>query len=155
MTTQQWNEERVEQLRSCVSAGLTCSQIAKEIGVTRNAVIGKIHRLGLAPGRRPARAVDTTRAERVRAGPLARRRMLRALLAEAPRVIEQPTAEAAIVDSAQRCSLIELAPGKCRWPINDPGAADFGFCGNAAMSGLSYCTGHARMAYRLPVRRRA
>src|SRR2546421_8480328 len=53
-----WTKERVEQLRSCVNAGLTCSQIADEIGVTRNAVIGKIHRLGLAPGRpagRPAR----------------------------------------------------------------------------------------------------
>ena len=42
---------RVEQLRSCVVTGLTCSQIAAEIGVSRNAVIGKIHRLGLASGR--------------------------------------------------------------------------------------------------------
>ena len=46
-----WNPERVEQLRNFVVAGLTCSQIAAEIGVTRNAVIGKIHRLGLSPGR--------------------------------------------------------------------------------------------------------
>ena len=50
-----WSTERVEQLRSFVTAGLTCSQIAAEIGVTRNAVIGKIHRLGLGPGR-PAAA---------------------------------------------------------------------------------------------------
>jgi hypothetical protein len=49
-----WNPERIEQLRNCVGAGLTCSQIAAEIGVTRNAVIGKIHRLGLSPGRPPA-----------------------------------------------------------------------------------------------------
>ena len=45
-----WNPERVEQLRSFVVAGLTCSQIAAEIGVSRNAVIGKIHRLGLGRG---------------------------------------------------------------------------------------------------------
>jgi GcrA cell cycle regulator len=50
-TTATWNPERVEQLRNFLSAGLTCSQIAAEIGVTRNAVIGKIHRLGLGPGR--------------------------------------------------------------------------------------------------------
>ena len=46
-----WTPERIEQLRNGVSSGLSCSQIAAEIGVTRNAVIGKIHRLGLSPGR--------------------------------------------------------------------------------------------------------
>ncbi|MGB7097953.1 MAG: GcrA family cell cycle regulator, partial [Xanthobacteraceae bacterium] len=54
-TTTTWTPERVEQLRSFVVSGLTCSQIAAEIGVTRNAVIGKIHRLGLSP-ERPAAA---------------------------------------------------------------------------------------------------
>ena len=48
-----WTPERVEQLRTCVVNGLTCSQIAAEIGVTRNAIIGKIHRLGLKPLRSP------------------------------------------------------------------------------------------------------
>ena len=59
MTSATWNSERIEQLRNFVVAGLTCSQIAAEIGVTRNAVIGKIHRLGLGSGRperAPARA---------------------------------------------------------------------------------------------------
>ncbi|MGB6566226.1 MAG: GcrA family cell cycle regulator, partial [Xanthobacteraceae bacterium] len=46
-----WTAERIEQLRNGVSSGLTCRQIAAEIGVTRNAVIGKSHRLGLSPGR--------------------------------------------------------------------------------------------------------
>src|SRR5437899_11692039 len=54
-----WMEQRIDQLRSCVAAGMTCSEIAATIGVTRNAVIGKIHRLGLSSGRpagAPARA---------------------------------------------------------------------------------------------------
>ena len=51
MTTATWTPERVEQLRTHIATGLTCSEIAAEIGVSRNAVIGKIHRLGLAPGR--------------------------------------------------------------------------------------------------------
>jgi hypothetical protein len=51
MSIETWTAERIEQLRHCVGSGLTCSQIAAEIGVTRNAVIGKIHRLGLSPAR--------------------------------------------------------------------------------------------------------
>jgi GcrA cell cycle regulator len=53
----------------------------------------------------------------------------------------------------QRCSLLELAKGKCRWPLSDPGASDFSFCGNAAVPGLPYCAGHARLAYRPPASR--
>src|SRR5262249_62102304 len=50
-----WTPERIEQLKSCFSAGMTCSEIGAAIGVSRNAVIGKIHRLGLS-GERPAGA---------------------------------------------------------------------------------------------------
>ncbi len=64
-------------------------------------------------------------------------------------------AEPAAVESLQRCTLLELAPGQCRWPVGDPCAADFAYCGNRAVAGFSYCVGHARMAYRAPARRRA
>ncbi len=158
-TTTTWTAERVEQLRSFFSSGLTCSQIAAEIGVTRNAVIGKIHRLGLSPERpaaTPARSCPQ-RARQPRR--LAHRHLLRLIHAEAPRAAEGVNAETVSVDSAQRCSLLELAQGKCRWPVGDgagnSGAADFVFCGNETAAGFSYCAGHARMAYRLPARRRA
>src|SRR5262249_56138276 len=61
-----WNPERVEQLKRCFHAGLTCSQIAREIGVTRNAVIGKMTRLGLTRPR------DVLGRQLRRAGELAR-----------------------------------------------------------------------------------
>ena len=155
-----WTKERVEQLRGYVNAGLTCSQIADEIGVTRNAVIGKIHRLGLSPGRpagRPARE-RPPRDRRPRSLP--QRGLLHLIYAQAPSVGELATGELAAVaqapiESAQRCSLLELAQGKCRWPLDDPGNADFAFCGNDSHPGLSYCAAHARMAYRFPARRRA
>ena len=153
MTTATWTPERVEQLRNFVGAGLTCSQIAAEIGVSRNAVIGKIHRLGLAPGRAaaaPARACPP-RARRPRFS--SQRRILRLISAEAPYIPDGAAAD--VIDSTQRCSLIDIAQGKCRWPLNDPDAADFAFCGNDAVAGFSYCAGHARMAYRVPARRRA
>jgi GcrA cell cycle regulator len=145
-----WTPERIEQLRNCVTSGLSCSQIAAEIGVTRNAVIGKIHRLGLSPGR-PAAAPARSCPPRARPP---RRQFLRVMFAQAPSLASDEAATVAI-ESTQRCSLTELAQGKCRWPIGDPCAADFAFCGNEAVAGFSYCSGHARMAYRVPARRRA
>src|ERR1700741_1357227 len=64
-----WTSERVQMLHSYVLAGLSCAQIAAEIGVTRTAVIGKIHRLGLTTGGRPGRP-PAALAQRMRAASL-------------------------------------------------------------------------------------
>jgi GcrA cell cycle regulator len=156
-----WTTERVERLRSYVTAGLTCSQIAGEIGVSRNAVIGKIHRLGLTTsgraGRRPSALAQRMRTAPARE-PGRRTLIARILRASVPGPTIAPveaTVELAPVESTQRCSLLDLAAGGCRWPIGDPGKTDFGFCGHDAITGLSYCAGHARLAYRLPSGRRA
>lgn len=147
-----WTDARIEALRTLVGSGLTCSQIAGELGVSRNAVIGKMNRLGLARGRTPAaRRMERPGAPRPRsASVFAQRQILRAVYAE-----EAPAPEHVSVVSAARCSLLELARDTCRWPISDPAAADFAFCGNAAVAGLPYCAGHVRLAYRPPARRQA
>jgi len=154
MSIDTWTPERIEQLQGFVVAGMSCSQIAAQIGVTRNAVIGKIHRLGLSPVRPPGAAARScpprTRDPRA-ASPRRRLRLLWSDGAATPEVTALPEQ----VESAEPCSLLDLAQGKCRWPVGDGGAADFVFCGNAAIDGLSYCAGHARMAYRAPARRRA
>jgi len=154
MSVATWTAERVEQLRHCVVTGLTCSEIAAEIGVSRNAVIGKIHRLGLSSGRpagAPAQGYPP-RASRPRV-PTQRRLLRLAYAATADG--GEPIVLGAAVNSAHPCSLAELAEHKCRWPIGDPTTATFAFCGNDAIAGFAYCTGHARMAYRTPERRRA
>ncbi len=155
MRMETWTAERVEQLRDFVVTGLSCSQIAAEIGVTRNAVIGKIHRLGLSPMRPPG-ASGRDCPPRGRRPRHQRPRPLRHLLFSQNAVA---AAAPVVVDSVKPCSLLELANGKCHWPLSDAagdgGAADFVFCGNEAIAGLSYCAGHARMAYRTPERRRA
>jgi GcrA cell cycle regulator len=144
--TQTWTTERVDQLRRFVEAGFSCGQIAGEIGLTRNAVIGKIHRLGLWRRLDPALRAKT----RPRRAPgFSQRRTLQVVFAAA--AASAAAADEAI-ESAKRCSLLELAAGKCRWPISDPGANDFCFCGNEAVGGLSYCVGHARLAYRRAAR---
>jgi GcrA cell cycle regulator len=141
-----WTPDRIDQLRRLFDAGYTCSQIAYEISVTRNAVIGKISRLGLS---RPKGATGERRpsAPRAKARPN-QARILRMLRAE-----PEPPAEAEESSNGHRCSLFDLSPQNCRWPIGRPGADDFGFCGSVPVEGLPYCPGHARMAYRSAAQR--
>jgi GcrA cell cycle regulator len=147
-----WTAERIDRLKSFVGAGLTCSQIAAEIGLTRNAVIGKIHRLGLGPGRAAA-TPGRPCPPRLRQPRLRTQRALLRLVSEAPSIGGDAVFAATTVDSPQSCSLIDLAHGKCRWPINHPGESGFAFCGNDQATGFPYCAGHARMAYRSSARR--
>jgi GcrA cell cycle regulator len=149
-----WTSERVAQLKGCIGAGLTCSQIAAEIGVTRNAVIGKMNRLGLSrPKDVLARKPEPKRA----AG---RSRNVTRLFTQHRIFVELPPAppaqsETTSIHNGRGCSFLELSPGKCRWPISEPGAADFCFCGNAQVEGLPYCVGHARIAYKSAARARS
>ena len=153
-----WSSERIELLKRRFHAGLSCSQIAREIGVTRNAVIGKLNRLGLSRPKdviseqleqrraaRPARPKTsrTWRPKRPRLNNFAQHQVL---IAAFPR--PQPYAEDVPVYNGRGCTLLELSQGKCRWPISNPGAEEFCFCGNEPVKGLPYCLGHARIAYR-------
>jgi GcrA cell cycle regulator len=151
--TQTWTPERIEQLKSYVTTGMTCSQIAAAIGVSRNAVIGKIHRLGLSSGR-PAgastRANCPPRARHPR-GPT-QRRLLRLAFGRAP-LLDEVLSDVVVI-STHPCSLIDIDAHQCRWPIGDPASTHFLFCGNDAIAGFTYCVGHARMAYRASAPRR-
>jgi GcrA cell cycle regulator len=140
-----WTTERVELLKGHFAAGLSCSQIANEIGVSRNAVIGKLSRLNLTREKKPmSRRRENAKSDRSRSVPRLQYRMLRQLFDEAPAA---PECEDTIL-SEQHCSLLELSEEKCRWPINSPGEEGFCFCGNQPLGGLPYCAGHSRLAYR-------
>ena len=67
----------------------------------------------------------------------------------------QPRAEDVPIHNGCGCTLLELGQGQCRWPISNPGAEDFCFCGNEPVKGLPYCLGHARIAYRPAGRQRS
>jgi GcrA cell cycle regulator len=138
-----WTSTRVEQLKTCIKAGYSCSQIAAEIGVTRNAVIGKLNRLGLS---RP-KVIAAKEPERKRDAWRPRTLTQHQILMKLPPA--PPTAEEAIaLVKGPGCSLLDLSPGKCRWPLSEPGTAAFCFCGNRQVEGLPYCVGHARIAYK-------
>ena len=147
MLAQTWTDERLELLKSGFADGLSCREIAATIGVSRNAVIGKISRLNLK--RDKDRMVRTGRPERSgearpRGAPRLRQILLRAYpSASDAAVVKEP------IHNGHTCSLIELGKDTCRWPISTPGADDFCFCGNPPLGGLPYCAGHSRLAYRV------
>ena len=156
-----WTDERVELLKKLWADGLSASQIAGELGgITRNAVIGKVHRLGLS-GRAKAPSSSVPRQRKPRAPSMFRpqRTMMRGntALAHMPNYDYEPEPEPELIENiipiGQRCSLLELNEDKCRWPIGDPGQADFFFCGGKTVTSLPYCGYHSRVAYQ-PVDRR-
>lgn len=144
-----WTTDRVELLKSHFEAGLTCREIAASIGVSRNAVIGKLSRLQLTrgPGSAEPRPKRTAKERCSKSVPRLQYQMLRAVY-EDQQPIEVP------IESQHRCSLFELSNERCRWPISTPGAEDFCFCGNTPVDGMPYCTGHTRLAYRPGSRQR-
>jgi GcrA cell cycle regulator len=149
-----WTDERVEMLKKLWADGLSASQIAGELGeITRNAVIGKVHRLGLS-GRAKSPSSSAPRPRKARAHPhmlRVSRRAMRGNTALAHGYDYEVEPEPEFVDNVipigQRRTILELTEETCRWPIGDPGSADFFFCGGQTSTGLPYCSYHSRVAY--------
>jgi len=148
-----WTEERVESLKKLWGEGLSASQIAAELGgITRNAVIGKVHRLGLS-GRAKSPSASPPRPRKARAAHLMRvsRPALRGNTALAHAYDFEPEPEPELIDNViplgQRRTILELTEETCRWPIGDPGSTDFFFCGGHARAATPYCSYHSRVAY--------
>ncbi len=138
-----WTEDRVAILKKLWLEGLSASQIAKQLGgVTRNAVIGKVHRLGLSgratPSQPPRPVYKPPRPARPVAGStLAPRRILPTSPEPHPvYYVEEPGS----------ATVLTLGAHMCKWPIGDPSTDGFTFCGRRIGEG-SYCQEHARVAY--------
>lgn len=151
-----WTDERTEALKGMWAKGLSASEIARELGgVTRNAVCGKIDRLGLS-GRKEA-AIGARISEK-------RRQVRSAATAVVPNIIRRITAaqvsDAVPIDDlaipeAQRRSILSVRERECRWPVNHPGDPDFFLCGAPTAIGQPYCAGHLRRAWATPQPRKA
>ena len=125
-----WTDERIELLKNLWDSGQSASQIAKELGegVTRNAVIGKAHRLGLKSRPSPVKA-DKPEAP------------------AAPKRVEKKEAKKLV-------TLLDLTDRMCKWPHGHPGDEDFHFCGKPSEPGMPYCAAHCAEIGRASCRER-
>jgi GcrA cell cycle regulator len=174
-----WTDERVDLLSRLWLEGRSASQIATALGagLTRNAVIGKVHRLGLAgrikapPAARTQEggsAADSLEAVNQAAAP--RRAAPRAGVATAngiavsARAVHGNTAlavsemiaaaphtarapEDVVVPLSLKVTIVELRESMCKWPLGDPSSPDFRYCGSPAQSATPYCQYHGKLAY--------
>src|SRR5215510_2714578 len=160
-----WTKQRTRVLRRRWSQGARVREIAAELGhgITYNAVIGKIHRLGIsdqspyggAPGRRYT--ANTRPADRPvhaqRAAWWFRKGPLPVWVVNAKPYVETVGADARI-PRRQRRSLLELNDETCSWPVGDPRSPRFFFCGAKPMPNKPYCAQHSARAARRKWRRR-
>jgi GcrA cell cycle regulator len=167
-----WTDERVEILRHMWLEGRSASQISAVLGsgLTRNAVIGKVHRLGLAgrvkPGtgpNEPVPAPQRMQAAPRRAAAAPARDAAPTIMTSAP-MTQGATAlameaepqsqlqvarveEEVVVPMSLRVTIVDLKEAMCKWPLGDPTTPDFRYCGSATAPAGPYCQHHAKLAY--------
>jgi len=118
-----WTDERLEELKKLWAQGLSISQIGEALGVSRNAIAGKAHRMGLP--KRPS-PISKSKAEKPKVEPVVEER-----------------------DLPLRLELRQLvwSRSKCCWPTGDPKKNGFVFCGDTVVPGKPYCLPHCKEAY--------
>jgi len=164
-----WTDDRVEMLKKLWADGLSASQIAAQLGgVSRNAVIGKVHRLNL-PGRAKSGGQSKARTKRTTSAPRAPNYASRTTTTAGPsrpmgrssgsaalqpdteavayQHIETRPIEDVVVPISRRLELVELTEKTCKWPIGDPLQDDFHFCGNDSDEVTPYCGYHNKLAF--------
>tara|TARA_B100002052_G_scaffold294861_1_gene320344 strand:+ start:1183 stop:1677 length:495 start_codon:yes stop_codon:yes gene_type:complete len=136
-----WTDEKVAKLKELWGKGNTASQIAEIIGgISRNAVIGKAHRLNLSAKIKTRTATsnlnfDNVIQERNIKSKKGRRNKFKSLIIEKDFEPENPK------------QLEELDENSCKWPIGHPNEETFYFCGRSSLKDFSYCKLHLLYAY--------
>lgn len=148
-----WTDEAVEELKRMWDKGMTTGQIAKVLNVTKNSIIGKVHRLCLTARPSPIKKSENSEDKKKTSKPA---KVEKNKTKETPSKpakcvkktpIEEPQKPATPVIEETNIPLVKLDNHTCRWPIGDPKDEDFCFCGKRIKTGQTYCEEHAAVAY--------
>jgi len=123
-----WSEARIQLLAGLWREGMSTAEIGRRLGISKNAVVGKAHRLALPSRPSPIK-----------------NRSPRPAMPQQPRLRRQPEPA-----KPQPAKLVAVQPGTgapCQWPHGHPGQPGFHFCGQASVAGKPYCSEHAARAY--------
>ena len=120
-----WNEEKLNKLKSLWDKGLPITKIGLELGVSRNAIAGKAHRLGLPKRNSPiSKSGDPRKNKNKPDNQIDKDLPLKLLLRD-----------------------VEWSRNRCCWPLGDPKLPGFSFCGTSIIPGRPYCEEHSKLAY--------
>lgn len=169
----EWSEDAMQRLRILWDEGLSTAEIGRRLGMSKNAVVGKAHRLDLparpSPIRRGGSGTPRPRRPSVRRPPVAGPTLpplaclgdgdagsLRRRQAGSRNAVPAPSPVSAAAPVARVLTPARLQPvaarpyGRvitCCWPIGEPGTASFRFCDEQSVPGKPYCEAHAELAY--------
>lgn len=139
----EWGPDAIETLRALWAEGLSTAEIGRRMGVSKNAVVGKAHRLNL-----PARPSPIRRDGASAPRPAVARAPVRRSLPPRPVAPPPPPPPAPVVQRPAPVRHVSRAGARsCSWPIGEPGTRGFHFCGCEALPGKPYCAEHAAVAY--------
>lgn len=174
-----WTDQMVEDLRTMWKQGLTTAEIGKKLGVSKNSIVGKVHRLGLSGRPSPIKKKDVgeehaasnktvlkdkaprgeTESPKAASEPAVKEEVKPAKPSSAEKISEKKESrkeetkecfKSDLEKSAKAVSLMELDNHTCRWPLGDPKDDNFHFCGKKVKIGQTYCEEHSAVAYVKP-----
>lgn len=141
MSAEEWTPERIKVLMGLWEEGLPTSEIGRRLGVTKNAVVGKVHRLGLKKRQSPIRQSSATSAQSKKAKPATPQ------LSQADDSVARPAVAKTRMPTGDVVRLEELTSSMCSWPEGEPGTEEFHFCGEPSIADKPYCAEHCARAY--------
>lgn len=152
LTIMDWTQEAIERLQALWAEGHSTAEIGRRMGISKNAVVGKAHRLNLSARPSPIRRDSQPRVERPRVPRATPRRDVMRMPSPAAPVQRQaaPTPavpKAVAAPTLVRSSFQRSGQRNCCWPLGEPGSPDFRFCSAEGLAGKPYCAAHAAVAY--------
>ncbi len=159
-----WTDEMVEDLKKMWKEGMTTGEIGKKLGVSKNSIVGKVHRLGLSGRPSPIKKKDEAAspsqaaAKEKKAAPAKKtaseKKVENQAAAKPAKAVHAPEkenkkkeAEQETYKRPEKVTVADLDNHTCRWPIGDPKDENFHFCGKRVKLGQTYCEEHSAVAY--------